>query len=86
MLTAIAVAGVDDWHGRDLRRALGSVFLGSYRVYAQADKQFRSTAKDMKRFYVRSDGGAMVPLDDLIRISETTDAAGNQSLQSVPLG
>jgi hydrophobic/amphiphilic exporter-1 (mainly G- bacteria), HAE1 family len=43
----------------------------SYRVYVQADKQFRSTAKDMTQFYVRSDGGAMVPLDNLIRISQT---------------
>jgi HAE1 family hydrophobic/amphiphilic exporter-1 len=44
----------------------------SYRVYVQADKQFRATAKDMKQFYVRSDAGAMVPLDNLIRISQTT--------------
>jgi hydrophobic/amphiphilic exporter-1 (mainly G- bacteria), HAE1 family len=44
----------------------------SYRVYVQADKQFRATAKDMKQFYVRSDTGAMVPLDNLINISQTT--------------
>lgn len=44
----------------------------SYRVYVQADRQFRATAEDMKRFYVRSDGGAMVPLDNLITISQTT--------------
>ncbi len=44
----------------------------SYRVYVQADKQFRSTAQDMKQFYVRSDSGAMVPLDNLISISQTT--------------
>jgi HAE1 family hydrophobic/amphiphilic exporter-1 len=44
----------------------------SYRVYVQADKQFRSEAKDMKQFYVRSDGGAMVPLDNLISITQTT--------------
>ena len=44
----------------------------SYRVYVQADKPFRSTAKDMKNFYVRSDAGAMVPLENLISISETT--------------
>jgi len=44
----------------------------SYRVYVQADKQFRSTAKDMKEFYVRSDSGAMVPLDNLLAISQTT--------------
>jgi HAE1 family hydrophobic/amphiphilic exporter-1 len=44
----------------------------SYRVYVQADKQFRATAQDMKQFYVRSDSGAMVPLDNLISVSQTT--------------
>ncbi|HTS36532.1 MAG TPA: efflux RND transporter permease subunit [Candidatus Solibacter sp.] len=44
----------------------------SYRVYVQADKQFRATAKDMKQFYVRADTGAMVPLDNLITIDQTT--------------
>ena len=44
----------------------------SYRVYVQADKQFRSSAQDLKQFYVRSDSGAMVPLDNLISISQTT--------------
>jgi HAE1 family hydrophobic/amphiphilic exporter-1 len=44
----------------------------SYRVYVQADKQFRATAKDMRQFYVRSDSGAMVPLDNLISITQTT--------------
>src|SRR6202045_648036 len=40
----------------------------SYRVYVQADKQFRSEARNMKEFYVRSDSGGMVPLDNLISI------------------
>jgi len=44
----------------------------SYRVYVQADKQFRGTAQDMKQFYVRSDNGAMVPLDNLISITQTS--------------
>jgi hydrophobic/amphiphilic exporter-1 (mainly G- bacteria), HAE1 family len=44
----------------------------SYRVYVQADKQFRATAQDMKQFYVRSDNGAMVPLENLITIEQTT--------------
>lgn len=44
----------------------------SYRVYVQADKQFRATAKDMKEFYVRSDSGAMVPLDNLLSVTQTT--------------
>jgi HAE1 family hydrophobic/amphiphilic exporter-1 len=44
----------------------------SYRVYVQADKQFRATAKDMTQFYVRSDSGAMVPLENLIAVEQTT--------------
>ena len=44
----------------------------SYRVYVQADKQFRATAQDMKKFYVRSDSGAMVPLENLINVTQTT--------------
>ncbi|MBZ5679557.1 MAG: multidrug efflux RND transporter permease subunit [Acidobacteriia bacterium] len=44
----------------------------SYRVYVQADRQFRSEAKDMNEFYVRSDVGAMVPLDNLINTAQTT--------------
>ena len=44
----------------------------SYRVYVQADKQFRSQAKDIKQLYVRSDNGAMIPLDNLLTVSQTT--------------
>ena len=44
----------------------------SYRVYVQADKQFRAEAQDLKKFYVRSDSGAMVPLDNLISVTQTT--------------
>lgn len=43
----------------------------SYRVYIQADKQFRAQAQDMKQFYVRSDSGAMIPLENLITIAQT---------------
>ncbi len=44
----------------------------SYRVYIQADKQFRDRPQDMRQFYVRSDSGAMIPLDNLITITQTT--------------
>jgi len=44
----------------------------SYRVYVQADKQFRSESKDVRQFYVRSDSGAMIPLDNLLAMTETT--------------
>jgi hydrophobic/amphiphilic exporter-1 (mainly G- bacteria), HAE1 family len=44
----------------------------SYRVYVQAEQKFRSHASDMKQYYVRSDSGAMIPLDNLITITQTT--------------
>ncbi|HKW76206.1 MAG TPA: multidrug efflux RND transporter permease subunit [Terriglobales bacterium] len=47
----------------------------SYRVYVQADQQFRSNPRDLKQFYVRSDEGRMVPLDNLVTIKEGTTAA-----------
>ncbi len=47
----------------------------SYRVYVQADKQFRSQPRDLKEFYVRSASGDMVPLDNLVTLKETTNAS-----------
>jgi len=47
----------------------------SYRVYVQADKQFRSQPRDLKEFYVRSTSGTMVPLDNLVTLKETTNAS-----------
>ena len=47
----------------------------SYRVYIQADKQFRRQAQDLRSFYVRSGGNQMVPLDSLVTI---TQASGPQ--------
>ncbi|HUJ95537.1 MAG TPA: multidrug efflux RND transporter permease subunit [Terriglobales bacterium] len=44
----------------------------SYRVYVQADKQFRTDSKNLKQYYVRSDGGAMIPLDNLVNITQTS--------------
>jgi HAE1 family hydrophobic/amphiphilic exporter-1 len=43
----------------------------SYRVYVQADKQFRSHPQDIGQYYVRSDLGAMVPLANLVSIAQT---------------
>ncbi len=60
------------------------VFLGSayvndfdfnnraYRVYVQADQQYRSDPKALKQFYARASNGAMVPLDSVVRTRETT--------------
>ena len=59
-----------------------NVFMGSeyindfdynertYRVYVQADQQFRMRASDLHSYYVRSDSGQMVPLDNLVTVAE----------------
>jgi len=48
-------------------------FLGRiYRVYVQADQPFRSSPKDINRFYVRSQAGEMIPLNNLVEITQTT--------------
>jgi HAE1 family hydrophobic/amphiphilic exporter-1 len=44
----------------------------SYRVYAQADSQFRATAADIRQFYVRSATNQMIPLDNLVHMEETS--------------
>jgi HAE1 family hydrophobic/amphiphilic exporter-1 len=43
----------------------------SYRVYVQAEKQFRSHPQDINEYYVRSDSGAMIPLENLLAIGQT---------------
>lgn len=47
----------------------------SYRVYVQADTKFRSQPRDLKQYYVRTDGGQMVPLDNVVTVKETTNAS-----------
>lgn len=61
-----------------------TVFMGSeyvndfdynsrtYRVYVQADQPFRMKETDLHSFYVRSDGGQMVPLDNLVRVVQSS--------------
>ncbi|MBV8053228.1 MAG: multidrug efflux RND transporter permease subunit [Acidobacteriaceae bacterium] len=43
----------------------------SYRVYVQADQQFRTAPKDIQQYYVRSDAGGMIPLENLVTISQS---------------
>ena len=43
----------------------------TYRVFVQADQPFRMTASDLHNFYVRSDTGEMVPLDNLVSVAES---------------
>jgi hydrophobic/amphiphilic exporter-1 (mainly G- bacteria), HAE1 family len=47
-------------------------FNRSYRVYVQADTQFRSNPEDINKLYVRSATNEMVPLSNLVKVSQTT--------------
>jgi HAE1 family hydrophobic/amphiphilic exporter-1 len=63
-----------------------TVFMGSeyvndfdynnrtYRVFVQADQPFRMTSSDLHSYYVRSDSGQMVPLDNLVTVKESAGA------------
>ena len=44
----------------------------SYRVYVQADQMYRRNSSDLRQYYVRSNAGQMVPLDNLVALSETS--------------
>lgn len=57
---------------------MGSVYVNdfdfnnrAYRVYVQAEGKFRNTAKDINEYYVRSDSGKMIPLDNLVTLEQT---------------
>ena len=44
----------------------------TYRVFVQADQPFRMSARDLHNYYVRSDSGQMIPLDNLVRVTESS--------------
>jgi HAE1 family hydrophobic/amphiphilic exporter-1 len=46
----------------------------TYRVYLQAEQQFRDTPSDIGAFYVRSDSGDMIPLEALVKVTPTISA------------
>jgi hydrophobic/amphiphilic exporter-1 (mainly G- bacteria), HAE1 family len=46
----------------------------TYRVYIQADAQFRSNPQDIGRLYVRSTNDQMIPLSNLVKITPATGA------------
>ena len=68
---------------REVTDAL-QVFLGSqyvndfdfnnraYRVYVQADQNFRAEPTDLGQLYARADSGQMVPLETVVQLRETT--------------
>jgi HAE1 family hydrophobic/amphiphilic exporter-1 len=58
---------------------LGSAYVNdfdfnnrSYRVYVQADSQFRGNAGDIERYSVRNSAGQMMPLSNVVAIREGT--------------
>jgi HAE1 family hydrophobic/amphiphilic exporter-1 len=59
---------------------MGSVYVNdfdfnnrSYRVYVQADSKFRSQPKDIRQYYLRSDTGRMISLDNLVTVEQTAN-------------
>ena len=61
---------------------LGSAYVNdfdfnnrAYRVYVQADQRFRADPANLRQYYARADSGQMVPLDAVVRLSETTAPA-----------
>ncbi len=44
----------------------------SYRVYVQADQQFRAKPQDIERYYVRSADRQMMPLSNIVKVDEAT--------------
>lgn len=64
-----------------LQTLLGSQYVNdftlqqrTYRVYVQADKEFRSNPKDIGQLYVRSQQNQMIPLSNLVKVTPTTGA------------
>ena len=58
---------------------LGSTYVNdfdfnnrSYRVYVQADQQFRSNPSDIEKYYVRTATGRMTPLGNIVSVREAT--------------
>jgi len=57
---------------------MGSVYVNdfdfnnrAYRVYVQAEGKFRNRAKDINGYYVKSDTGKMISLDNLVTLEQT---------------
>lgn len=49
-----------------------NAFGRTYRVYIQADEQFRSNPEDINSLYVRSETGQMIPLGNLVTVTPIT--------------
>nr|WP_233222666.1 efflux RND transporter permease subunit [Chroococcidiopsis sp. CCALA 051] len=74
------LVSIDDIYNT-LQTFLGSQYVNdfnleqrSYRVYVQADGQFRNNPDDIRQLYVRSAQGRMISLANLVKITPTTGA------------
>jgi HAE1 family hydrophobic/amphiphilic exporter-1 len=59
---------------------MGSVYVNdfdfnnrSYRVYVQAEGRYRSQPKDINQYYLKSDKGGLIPLDNFVRVEQTAN-------------
>jgi hydrophobe/amphiphile efflux-1 (HAE1) family protein len=66
---------------RTLQSYVGSRYVNdfnflsrTYRVYIQADSQFRANPNDINSLYVRSENDQMIPLSSLVKLTSTTGA------------
>ncbi|WP_413175005.1 efflux RND transporter permease subunit [Anabaena azotica] len=66
---------------RTLQTYVGSRYVNdfnflsrTYRVYIQADSQFRANPNDINSLYVRSENDQMIPLSSLVKLTSTTGA------------
>ena len=62
-----------------LAAQLGSSYINDfnqfgrvYRVYIQADSQYREQKRNLERIYVRNNNGGMVPITTLVKLEDTT--------------
>ncbi|NNC21401.1 multidrug efflux RND transporter permease subunit [Corallococcus exiguus] len=46
----------------------------TYRVYVQAEQQFRDSPQDIGSFYARTDAGDMIPLESLVKVTPIVSA------------
>ncbi|MEB3229030.1 MAG: efflux RND transporter permease subunit [Synechocystis sp.] len=66
---------------RTMESALGSNYVNdfvlqgrTYRVYLQADQQFRDNPEDINQLYVRAQDGTMIPLANLVKVTPSLGA------------
>src|SRR5262249_6089454 len=45
----------------------------SYRVYVQAEGRYRAQPKDINQYYLKSDKGSLIPLDNFVSVEQTAN-------------